>query len=441
MNLNLIRIFVLPMVFSSFLFSQSTGKISLETAIAEGLKKDGNYLNAVLDEERADLQWRLAAKNKLFRLGFDGNYLYRSETMVIEFAPTPIPGGGLIPGREIEAGLNHNFDLKLGLTQPLFTGGILANSVRQAEVDKTVQANQKFLMENEISGLIKSSYFQYLFLVRRQESFNTLKKTLDLHLRRIENLLDEGLARKSDLLETLSQVEEVQLNIKDTEQAVESERIHFRKLCGFNPEEIDDTYREKPASQDEAVAYFKEHHPVLKNLQNQVEMISLQKKITAGKYLPQVSGFAELHYGKPGIDYFAKKWSLYFQGGIVVTIPVFDWNRLRGEKAIQDLQQQKIVNQRNQFVREITASLENLYSVLQKLEEKRGHVMQLIAYSEEDAGLKEALYAERQIPNVDYLTALLAREKNALAAEELRIQIEKTRVGINTLIGKNKEGV
>lgn len=428
-------------VLPSLLSGQKPGKIPLETAIAAGLKMDYNYLNTVLDLERAELQRQLSEKNKLFRLAFDGNYLYRSETIVIDSPPTQIPGGGLIPGRQIEAGVNHNFDFKLTLTQPLFTGGILSNSVKMKEVQKAVQANQKALKQNEIAGFIKSSYFQYLLLIRKKEALSTLRKTLQLHRQRIENLLSEGLARKTDLLETLSQIEEIQLNITDIEQAIDSERIQFRRLCGYNPEEIDETYREKPASQPEALSHFEDNHPVLKSLQNRIDMLSLQKKITAGKYLPQVLGFAEVHYGIPGIDYFAKKWTLYFQGGIMVTIPVFDWNRLGSEKTLIDIQKQKLENQKNQFVRDVTTSLEQLFSFLRKLEEKGDHINQLIAYSREDAALKEELYVEKQVPNVDYLAALLTREKNALALDEIRIQMEKIRVSINTLIGRSKEGL
>jgi outer membrane protein TolC len=179
---------------------------------------------------------------------------------------------------------------------------------------------------------------------------------------------------------------------------------------------------------------------VLKTLQNQVDILNLQRKIVTGKYLPQINGFAELHYGRPGIDLYAKKWSIYFQGGIVLTVPVFDWNRLSIEKKLLDFQNEKLDNQKNKFVQDVTASLATLYSSLQMLEEKKNHVSQLLEYSKEDANLKKALYEEREIPNIDYLEALLTREKNGLLIQEIQIQIERVKVNINTLIGKNKEG-
>jgi outer membrane protein TolC len=414
-------------------------KIPLTVAIQEGLKKDYGYKNAALDMERAFLQQQLSAREKLFRVDFDASYLYRSETMVIDFPSVELPGLLTIPGRKIEAGVHHSYDLKLGLTQPLFTGGALTNSVKLDEVRLAISLNRKILQKIQIVGMIKSSFFQYHLLSRRKESLLILEKTLDLHGRRIQNLFKENLARKSDLLETLSKIEEIQASATDIEQAIEREKIYFHKLCGYDPEQIDTAYTEKFLSPDEALSYFKRHHPVLKTLEHQTDMLILQRKIASGKYLPHLSTFAELHYGRPGIDFFEKKWSLYFQGGVVLTIPVFDWNRLRTQKTLLDYEAQKLSNQKKEFVKDASASLATLYSSVEKLEDKKAHISQLVEYSKEDAALKEALYSEQQVPNVDYLAALLTREKNALLLKEIDIQIESIKVKINTLIGRSKE--
>lgn len=420
---------------------QTAEKIPLTKAIQEGLKKDYEYLNALIDQKKADLKHQLSEKNKWFLLDFDAQYLYRSETMIIDFPSVQMPGVVSGPTEKIEAGLNHNFDVNIGLSQPLFTGGVLNNSVRLEEVQKAVQANQKILKTNEIVSMIKSSFFRYLSLSHRKRSLQILAETLDLHRQRIEDLRAEGMARKTDLLETLSGIEEIQANISDIEQAMESEKIHFLKLCGHDPEEVDDTYKESSLTQAGAVSYFEQNHPVLKTLQNQVEILNLQRKIVSGKYLPRIDGFAQLHYGKPGIDIFAKKWSLYFQGGIMLTFPLFDWNRLSTEKKLLDFQNEKLNNQKDKFVQDITASLASAYSSLEKLEEKKNHVSRQLEYAKEDAELKKALYDEREIPNIDYLAALLKREKNALLVQEIQIQMEQVKVNINTLIGKNKEGL
>ncbi len=428
-----------PFLLSSFLLGRTDGKIPLQKAIEAGLRTDFAYLNTLLDQQKAGMQQELAAKNKLFHIHFDASYLYRSETMIIEFPAVAVPGTGSLPGERLEAGLKNNFDFRLSLTQPIYTGGILTHGVKLAEVQKAAEADQESLKKNEIAGLIKSSFFQFLLLERKRASLMTLEEALALHRRRLEDLYQEELVRKTDLLETLSGIQEIQLQIQDVETAMEAEKIHFFRLCGFYPEDIDDSYREPPLSRDAALAYFEESHPILNSLKNQSDMLSLKRKIAGGRYLPQISGFAEVHYGKPGIDYFKKEWTLYFQGGVMLSLPVFDWNRLRGEKTVLDYQLQQLENQKLQFIRDVTRSLEQLFTTLHKLEEKKAHVDLLIGYSEEDAELKAALYSEKQIPNVDYLTSILSREKHALLKEEIQIQIEQLKVRISTLIARNEE--
>ena len=417
----------------------SSLKVPLTTAIQQGLEEDYSYQNAALDIERASLQQQLSSTNKLFRVDFDASYLFRSETMEIDFPSVEIPGTLIMPGRTIEAGVHHNYDLKLGLTQPLFTGGILTSTVKLDEVRQAIALNQKTLQKNEIAGLIKSSFFQYQLLSGRKRSLRILEETLDLHRQRIQDLFDEKMVRKSDLLETLSKIEEIRASTADIEQAIEKERIYFHKLCGYYPEQIDDSYTEESLSLDEALSYFEQHHPVLKTLEHRTGMLDLQRKIASGDYLPRISSFAELHYGRPGVDFFEKKWTVYFQGGIVLTIPVFDWNRLRTQKTLLDYEAQKLANQKKELVKNASASLTTLYSAIQKLAAKKSNISQLFEYSREDAALKEALYKEQQVPNVDYLAALLSREKNALLLQEIDIQIEGLKVNINTLIGKSKE--
>ncbi len=430
---------VIIVILNGLLFAQPQGKVPLTEAIEKGVSQDFEYLNTLLDQQRAGLEQELAAGNKLFRLDFEAGYIHRSATMLIEFPETRIPGLGTIPGREIEAGLHNNFDFRFFLVQPLYSGGVLTNSVKLEEVREAIEINREALKRNEIAGWIKSSYIQYLLLKRQRETLLTLEERLVLHRKVIDDLFQEGLVRKTDLLETLSGIEEIRLKINDANQALKKESIHFQKLCGFDPEEIDESYREFPISESAALSYFEAYHPVLTTLQNQIEALSLQKKILGGKYLPQVNGYAEVHYAKPGIDFFRKEWMLYFQGGVMLRLPVFNWNRRNREKTVLSYEEQKLENQKKQFVRDVTRSLQQLYTSLRMFENQQSHVDQLILYSEEDAELKEALYREGQVPNVDYLTALLNKEKNQLLRDEVRIRIELLKVNINTLISSNKE--
>lgn len=153
---------IILIIFNSFLPGQTPEKIPLDKAIEEGLKKDSEYLNSVLDQEKAEIQRHLAERRKLFRLDFDGSYIYRSETMKIDFYSGQIPKSTSFSSQPVEIGLLNNFDFNISLTQPLFTGGILTNSNKLEEVRKAEAANQTILKKN--CGYVRPSWTHCIIL-------------------------------------------------------------------------------------------------------------------------------------------------------------------------------------------------------------------------------------------------------------------------------------
>lgn len=427
-------VFTTLLIIPVFLFTEE--KIPLSQAITEGLKLSGMYQNQLLEDRSLELEKILAGKDKFFTVGFEADYLYRSQTMSLETPSITIPGVAAIPGRTIEAGVKNNFDLKLSLVQPLYSGGILTNNENLMELRRAVEKNYTFFKELEITGNIKSSFFTYLELHQKKSSLKIQFEKLSLHYQRLNDLYREGLAKKSDLLETLSTQEEIKLSLHDIDQAIKREQIHFIQLTGHSPDSIDDTYRESCGDYESCWGYFESNHPVLSALDGQVELLGLQKKMAIGKYKPHLNGFAEIHYGKPGLDFFEKKWSLYFQGGVVLNIPIFEWNKISEEKTLIDFKIKKVNNQRRDFIREIGENLKKLFAAQESLSAKLENLNQLIIYSQEEADLKNQLFLEKQITNIDYLTILLSKDRYISMKEEALFQLEQIKVNINTLIGR-----
>ncbi|MBD3415307.1 MAG: hypothetical protein GF421_12870 [Candidatus Aminicenantes bacterium] len=430
---------ILSVILFFFMPLDASENMSLEQAIKDGLRMSGAYQNRFLSQKQAAIRLKQSSKNKLFHLELNANYVYRSETMTVEFPGVQIPGMVSIPGQSFEAGLHHNYDVFLSLSQPLFTGGVLSNAVKTDKVREAVEMNQTELEKSSLVGQIKSSFFDYRIALSRKKAAMSLHKKLELHSQKLNDLFSEGLVQKTDLLETRARLEETEMRIHECEQALDQIRIVFHQMCGHYPEEIDLDYQEEGQTREQAFRYFQEHHPILKTLQGQKKIFELQRKSTEGRYLPTVNGFAELHYGKPGIDFFEKEWTLYFQGGVVLNVPVFKWNQRSKEGRIVDIQIQKLNNQRDDFIKEASKNLNQLFSVKKALIQKIENIENMKGYSQQDAELKKALYQEKQIPNKDYLAALQAEKKYDAMKNEVLLQIEKIKVKINTLICRTKE--
>lgn len=415
------RFFILAVIF--LMNGALAAKVPLKTAIEKGLLRSLDYRNQVLEEKSKGLERQKARMKKYFSIDSGASYLFKSEQMEI-----------LFPGNTIKAGAKHNYDLNLSLKQPIFTGSILTQAVKAAGLQQAIAQNQVLLAKMETAAAIKSSYFNYHLLLNKKRSLDTLLRRLNLHLKRIEDFYKEELVKKTDLLETLRNIREQEIHAEELNHLIVSEKIHFEKLCGLDIDTVEAGYTEPVDGYREAFKEFKRSHPLLKTLENRLAVLSTQRNMVKGEYLPQIAGFAELHYGRPGLDFFKNQWQFYFQGGVQVGFKLFDWNKKKRDLTVLDYAAEKVKNQRENFILEVEKSLKQLFEAGKSIQKRIDILNDLSRIAEEDAQLKAGLYKEQQISNIDYLDALTTKERYEYMKNELKMQYQLIKVNINLLV-------
>lgn len=414
-------------------------KVPLRTAVKNGLRLSESLQTQIREEETARLSREAAERKKWFTIDAAASYMYRSEQMEIVFPSTTLGTGLVIPGRTLLAGSRNNYDLKASLAQPIYLGGILRLSERREEINAAAERETTRLKRIEAAMKIRTSYYTFRVLLDRRKSLSYLAEIIDLHRKKLENLVQEELARRSDLLETLTQKEEIRMNIGDLDQLIANECILFRRISGYDPSEIEDPPEESEIVADEALRRFRQEHPLLRGLAEKLRLLEVQKKIVAGSALPQIAGFAEFHYARPGIDFFKNHWSPYFQGGINLALPVFNWNQNRRDRELVDIQTQKLMIQRDGLVADGEKNIRQLYERKKSLDAKLANLETLALYSNEDARLKEKLFEENQISNSEYLSAVIRRERYASMKMELTLERGLLKTVIRSATGASEE--
>jgi len=413
--------------------------IPLRKAIAAGIRLNLTLQNQLLAEKIQQLNQSNTQKKKWFSLDLAGSYLYRSAQMEI-ILPDMNPAPGItVPGERIQAGARHNYDLKIALMQPIFLGNMIGHSHEIEKIKGALENKKTNLKKIEVTTAIKASYFQYHLLASRQKSLQTMLEQLNLHHKKIHHYFQEELLKKSDLLETQSKIEEINLSLEDLKHLIVKEQIHFKHLCGLEINDIETGFKEKTADFTEAFAQFHSSHPFLKSFSDQSAILAIRKKVTAGEYLPHISGFAELHYGKPGIDFFKNEWSVYFQSGINVDLKLFRRDKKKRDLTIIDYLLEKVSNQKKDFVNTSKKRLKQLFSMRKSTETKINILKNLIQISAEDNKLKENLVDEHQISNIDYLASLSNNQAYRQQMNELEAGLQLIKVNINHIIGFYQE--
>jgi outer membrane protein TolC len=415
-------------------------KVTLSQAVASAWNISRGLDSQKLEEEAAAIAGLTALRQKYFSVFFNGIYRYTSDKVEVKISDFPFPvSANIPPGTVVLSAPNDNFDLKMSLVQPLYSGGLLSNAVKIETVRGAAEKDLTRLKKIELAGKVRSSYFNYLLFCSKRDSLNFFLSSLNLHLQKVENLYAEELVKKSDLLETRTKADEIKLSLLDLEQLIAAEAVHFNNLCGYNPQDIDFKSVTRNESFNSAREYFLAGHPLLRSLEERARIIQIQKKSISGIYLPQLSAFAELHYGRPGQNFFKDQWTFYVQGGLNVTMPVFNWNKGGRDKNLADIAARKLENQRVDFIRESEKNLRQLYLYKESLEKKFVLLDNLSANAAEDIRLKEKLYEENQIDHTDLLAAMTSQERYLSNREELLAQMEMLKVNIDTLIGKCEE--
>jgi outer membrane protein len=415
-------------------------KVTLSQAVIHAWETSHSLDSQHLEEKAAAIAGSTALRQKYFSVFFNGSYRYSSDKVEVKISDFPFQFGSSIPpGTIVLSAPNDNFDLKMSLLQPLYSGGLLNNAVKMEAIRGAAEKELTRLKKVELAGMVRASYFNYLLFCKKRDSLSFLLSSLNLHLQKVENLYAEELVKKSDLLETRTKVDEIKLSLVDLEQMIAAEAIHFNSLCGYDPQDIDFKPVTRNESFDSAHKYFLINHPMLRSLDEKARIIQIQKKSIAGAYLPQLNAFAELHYSRPGQNFFKDQWTFYIQGGLSVTMPVFNWNKGGRDRDLADIAAHKLENQRADFIRESEKNLRQLYLYNENLAKKLVLLANLSANAAEDIRLKEKLYEEKQIDHMDLLAAMTSQERYLSNREELLAQMEMLKVNIDTLTGKCEE--
>jgi len=417
----------------------SLSGITLNEAIEKAKMLNTDLKNHTLESRVLKVDHQLKSVERYFKLALSGHYLYRSETVNIKLDDFELAPGTTVPGPEISGGVNHNVDLKLTISQPLFTGNALSGMIRISERNQSLHRRSRRLLELMLAGRVKTVYFNCRMLESQMQSLNTLGEKIDNHLKKLEDLYNEGLVRKSNILETRIKKKEISLSAIEVENSLNSLKTAFTELTGSAVTDIENNHTETLPGEDKSMDIFLNNNPRLKMISDRVNLIEIQKSIIRGRDLPQVGLFGEFHYGVPGINFLSDKWDTYYQAGIEVKLNLFNWGRSAKKNRINDYNILKLKNREEEIIRKTELLLSDLFFRVRNLTERMNTYSEMITLAEEESELKRVMFEENLISNIEYVDTLLNVENLKSLKRKAAFQLELLKVEINSAIGRKEE--
>lgn len=360
--------------------------LTLEESVALALKNNPNILYAQQSLISAEAGYGEQKAKVKPRLKAEANYV-KSEGPSSEF-------------------LDFN-EAKLTLSQPVYTGGKITSSIKQAEAKLTVAKQDYEKIKQDVAYEVKKAYYEILRAEKLRKISLEQIEQLREQLAQIKKHYESGSSIELDVMKTDAELSRAMRNLLKSENVIILAKIEFNKILG-NDLQDNIEVKDMEAPEQYELIYLNEYlseafnnRPEMKKETAELATSQMDVAIAKSQWYPQVELSGSYGYSGKKISSLGKDW----RGAISVNVPIWDWsetaNKVKQAKA--ELEQKEIVVKATKD--SITADMTKVYLSLKELKEE----MDLVKKSREVAekGLKVVvlLYDSGKAANEDVLDA------------------------------------
>ncbi len=334
---------ILLLLISSGLYSQ-TGSLSLKESLEIGLQNSREVKIA-----ESELKYSLAsideiASQMLPQLSFNASYTRLSDVPPFEVSvpifPSPI---------KIQDAILNNYNFRLSVQQPLFTGFKLSSLKTSAKLNAEATDLEYSKSYNDKALAICEAFWKLYKTQIQVELLEENLVSLRNHLRDTEKFMANGLATKNDVLKIKVRVSSLEVSLIDAQNMMKLAMSSFNKELGIELNKITKLEVSDFSPYMESAALDELQNEAIKN-RAELKSITLRKhagenNVTAENsgWYPQVFAFGNFYYSNPNQrilpieDEFNDTWDV----GVSLKWNLWDWGNTsaKSEKAVQRVKQ------------------------------------------------------------------------------------------------------
>lgn len=293
-------------------FSASGNYLLTSSKIKETMK--GGYLPTYVPDANGDLQPNVLTSGGVTVVGADGNPVFK------EYA--------YMPDKAFNVKLSGTYTVGLSAEQPIYTGGKISAAYKMSKIGEEVAQENLRLTSSEVIAKTDEAYWLHVKANEMLKAAQSYKKVVAEFYRNIENAKEVGLRLQNDVLKVQVKVNEAELQLRKTENAVRLSRINLCHMIGVSL----DSEVKLPESFDDAQIITVNRsldissRPEYAMLNHQIKLKEQEVKLIRSDYLPRVGVMGSLGYsyglkmnGSPLLD----KSSM--SAIVSISIPIFHW--------------------------------------------------------------------------------------------------------------------
>lgn len=321
-------------------------------------------------------------------------------------------------------GEKDQYKATVDINQLIYDWGRIKSAKQLENVNLKVNQQNSQVEINKVKEQINKFYFAVLILQKNEDLLKVMLKDLDAKEKSVESGVKNGVLLSSDLSAIKAEKLKVNQSISEIELQKLSAIDVLAEITGMKiPYDVN---LEIPEYSIEDSAVYSRPELVLFNYQK--EKLDFTSKVISKQNKPTVFSFAQLGYGKPGLNMVSDQFDSYYYVGVGFKWNFWDWNKTNREKQIMSLNKDIISTHENTFNKQINIALKNEKSKIEIYEKAVKSDQEIIKLREDVTESARSKLDNGVITSTDYITELSKETQAKINFETHKIQLIQSKV-------------
>ncbi|MGL4410601.1 MAG: TolC family protein [Bacteroidales bacterium] len=261
------------------------------------------------------------------------NFGYTGNPMELSLEMPSLPTPLSFRGQEMQYGA------ALSLMQPLYTGGRVLASIKQAEQQQSLSSNRFDMVRSEVCFQTDVQYWSCVASVELLSIFNSSYESIKRLQEIVKDRVEVGIADPQDLLMVEVNLNNSHYQLLKSKNEATSNRMALNSLIG-NDLDSDITIDQQISPSIDPTLISSGEIEERADIRMAYDNIEIQKsalKINDSKYKPQLLVGAEGSYSSPGYNFKSDldpNYAIYAK----ISVPIFHWGKRRSDKRAYNYQ-------------------------------------------------------------------------------------------------------
>jgi outer membrane protein TolC len=392
--------------------------LSVDQSVTIGLENSKSLHASLMKRQAADAKSSETNSSRLPKVSFGGSYTRLSEVspyvLSLSFLPPPYNDYQFT----LTPAIFNNYNLKLSLQQPLFTGFKISSGADMAEYNAFATDEDYNKDQAELIYNIKNAYWT---LFKAQQMKTVLDENIgqmQSHLKDVQNMLAQGLATNNDVLKIQVQLSNVQLAQLDMANNVQLAMVNLNYLMN-QPLDNEIELTSTPESETGAGAGDDLNSLITTALDRRSEIKGMQYRVQASEagvtfarsgWYPQVYLVGNYYYSRPNqrIMPVEDKFNDTWDASLSVSFDVWNWGQTIDQTQQAQAQLAQAQDGLSQVRDGVAMEVTSAYLSLKKSKESISLAGQGVKQAEENDRITNEKFKAGIASNSDVLDAEVA---------------------------------